>query len=536
MLSFASPSFLWLLALAVPLILLHFWRRRQPEQQVAGLFLWRRAQQHVAQRRQLISTILLLLQLFLLGVVTALLSGAQWGESEPTERLVVVDTSASMLADAPGGSPASRVPALLAELTQGVDASLVVQAGLRPVVASAPLMFGAADSDIAAAIRVGLAALPAGEVHIITDKAFTLQSAEQLAALGLVVHHLGAPGRNNIGITALDVSEHSLLAVLTSNFPVPMLAEVALHTGGTIDRTEQLVPANGSSGVQLFHGNAPGAWEVRIETGGGALAADDVVYYVNAPLVVVTNDSSTVLNRLLAALPGVEHVFSGNPGRIASDVRLVQQNTPLANNPGSSVRFPAAGDEGRQYVIETFVREHPLLRFVDLLNVAAHVPDTNVLSEGDEWEVLAQSAGGVPLIQARARGGEWDIEFAFHPTESDFPLRTAFPTFFYNVITAQQQSVLKPVGLDGIYTPGVHNGFAYNVLSPEVSALAPELSELTQREILSAVRAQRGVDLAPPAAAEWPVLPLALVVLILALEWSLYVQAWPRRQVGTVEG
>lgn len=536
MLSFTAPGFLWLLSAAIPLIALHFWRRRQPEQQVAGLFLWRRAQQHVAQRRQLIATILLLLQLLLLVIVTALLSGAQWGETKLTERLVIVDTSASMLATGPAGAPADRAPALVAELLQGATTSLVVQAGNTPTVGSSELQFGAARSDIAAAVRVGLAALPGAEVHVITDQEFTLLGEEQQAALGFIVHNLGNTTRENIGITALDVNEQALLVVLSSNRPVPTMAQVALHTSGSIDRVEQLVPANGSSGVQLFHGNSPGAWEVRIETGGGSLTADDVVYYLNEPVTVVTNDDAAVLNRLLNALPNVTHFFSANPSRVASDVRLVQQNTPLASATGSSVRFPAPGDEGEQYVIEAFVREHPLLRFADLANVAVHVPSTNTLSSGEGWEVLAQSASGVPLIQARARSNEWDVEFAFYPTESDFPLRTAFPTFFYNLITAQQLSVLKPLGTDGIYTPGVHGNFAYNVLSPEVTALGPELQVLTQHEILSAIRAQRGANFVPPATPEWPVWPLVLVLIILALEWSLYVQAWPRRQVGTVEG
>lgn len=535
MLSFTTPGFLWLLTLAVPLIALHFLRRRQPEHHVAGLFLWRRSQRHIAERRQLISTILLALQLLLLAVVTALLSGASWGEREPLERIIIVDTSASMLASAPGGTPASRAPALITKLTRDVDTALVVQAGLTPTVGSEPLTFGAAGSDIAAAVRVGLAAIPGAVVHIITDQEFTLVSTDDLAAAGLAVHNLGGTGRDNVGITALDVSGDSILAVLSSNMPVPTTVDVALYTGSAIVRTEQLVPARGSSGVPLLHGDAPGAWEVRIETGGGALEADDVAYYVNEPLIVVTNDDATVITRLLQALPNVERVYSGNPGRIASDVRLVQQNTPLEISPGSSVRFPVPGDDGEQHVIAAFTREHPLLRFVDLTNVAVHVPSTNELSVGDEWSVLARTASGVPLIQARARGGEWDIEFAFHPSESDLPLRTAFPAFFFNVVSEQQFSVLQPVGTDNVYTPGVQNGFAYNVLSPAETALASELSELAQREILAAVRAQRGVNLTPPAAAEWPVWPLALVLGILALEWALFVQAWPRRRVGTVE-
>lgn len=533
MLSFAQPAFLWLLTLAVPFILLHFWRQRREERVVAGVFLWRRAQERTATRRRLVSTILLILQLLLLLIATLLLSGLRIGEGAAVRRVIVVDASVSMLADAPGGSPAARAPSAITEIANGATEHVVVRAGLVPQVTSS-IEFGDATADLAAAARVGLAALPGAELHVITDQSFTLRSAEELAETGVFIHDLlGGALRENVGITAVEVSDSVLFAVITNNSPRPREVPLTLRTERSAYHTTLLVPAGGSSGVNIPHGGDLGEFQLRI-TENDALAHDNAVFVLNEPAVVVTNDDSSVFSRLFAALPNVTSRYSQNPDRLAADVVFITSNTPLTDVAGSSVRFPVTGEPGERVLIGAYAREHPLLRFVDLANVSVHVPHNSTL-HGEGWDVLASSRDGEPLIQARAVDNGWHVAFAFHPAESDFPLRTAFPAFFYNLFNAVARSTIAPLGTGDVFEPGVYDGRAYNVLEPTETLLPTELSELTQREIMQAVRSQSAAVETAPVHSNWPFVLLLLIAALLLAEWLLAVQAWPRWRLGRVE-
>lgn len=534
MFSFAHPAFLWLLTLAIPFILLHFLRQRREERVVAGVFLWRRAQERTATRRRLISTILLILQLLLLLLATLLLSGLRIGEDAVVRRVIVVDASVSMLADAPGGSPASRVTSAIADLASGATEHLVVRAGLVPRV-TPDIEFGDATADLAAAARIGLAALPGAELHVITDQSFTLQSAEALANHGVFVHNvLGGALRENVGITAIELSDNVLFAVVTNNSPRPREVPLTLRTGRAAHHTTLLVPGGGSSGVSIPHGGDVGEFQLHI-TESDALAHDNAVFVLNEPAVVVTNDDSSVFSRLFAALPNVTSLFSPNPERLAADLVFVARDVPLPGAVSSTVRFPQAGEPGEQVLIGSYAREHPLLRFVDLTNVSVHVPSGMMLS-AEGWDVIASSRSGDPLIQVRLDETGWHVEFAFHPAESDFPLRTAFPAFFYNLLNAVSRSTLAPLGSDNVFEPGVHRGRAYNVLAATETLLPTELDDLTQRELMQAVRAQSGAETPVSDAARWPLILLLFIALLLLAEWLLAVQAWPRWRLGRVEG
>src|SRR5258706_5703532 len=124
--SFLAPGYLWLLALAAPVILLYFFRQKQEERVVPTNFLWVQAVQDTrtaAVLRKFLKSLLLLLQLLFLALAVLALAGATASLfSRGSTRLVVavLDRSASMgVKDAPGG--ATRLEAAKAALLGAVE-------------------------------------------------------------------------------------------------------------------------------------------------------------------------------------------------------------------------------------------------------------------------------------------------------------------------------------------------------------------------------------------------------------------------------
>jgi len=123
--SFLAPSFLWLLALAVPVVVLYFFRQRQQDLLVPTSFLWAEALRDTraaAVLRKFLKSVLLLLQLLFLALAVLALAGATAELlSGRAPRLVValLDRSASMGVRDAGGR--TRMEAAKEALLGAVD-------------------------------------------------------------------------------------------------------------------------------------------------------------------------------------------------------------------------------------------------------------------------------------------------------------------------------------------------------------------------------------------------------------------------------
>src|SRR5580765_2638053 len=103
MVEFSNVSALWLLTLAIPLILLYLLKRRRRDIVVPSTLLWKQALEDIRADtpfQKLKSSLLLLLQLLILVLITAILSGPHLLSSASLSRqwILILDCSASMKA------------------------------------------------------------------------------------------------------------------------------------------------------------------------------------------------------------------------------------------------------------------------------------------------------------------------------------------------------------------------------------------------------------------------------------------------------
>ena len=101
MVEFSNVPALWLLTLAIPLVLLYLLKRRRRDVVVPSTMLWKQALEDIRADtpfQKLKSSLLLLLQLLILVLITAILSGPHLVSSASLsrQRILVLDCSASM--------------------------------------------------------------------------------------------------------------------------------------------------------------------------------------------------------------------------------------------------------------------------------------------------------------------------------------------------------------------------------------------------------------------------------------------------------
>lgn len=444
-LTFLSPQFLFLLA-ALPLVVaLHFLRSRRTAVDVSALFLWRRAQQVVARRRRFSPTWLLLAQLLFIGLAAfALARPALLANSEP-DRVLIIDASASMAARLlpPEGTETrlGAAQAQAAELLTGVSRLALIRAGseatlLLPLEASlaerqaalAALAVGDASADVGDALALAAALLPEAEIHVFSDQHFELGRA--------LVHVVGEP-QPNLGISALDIGIGQVFVGVVSSESRPVEVGVSLwRESESVASGSVLVPANGTGSITFPLPDLTGIIEARLDTGAGdALALDDVAFAGSRPVSVVTDDGHGALTRALAAVPNTAVRFSVGARLLQADLKVLTRGAEGGDQPGNYLVVAPPAPEPRYTVVSDWDRADPLLRFVDLSELVVGLPaDWPGWEPDPQWRVLARTSDLRPVMRVRDAGGVFELQLAFHPSQSDFTLRPAFPTLMANVV------------------------------------------------------------------------------------------------------
>jgi hypothetical protein len=482
--SFLAPGYLWLLALAAPLVFLYFFRQRQEERIVPTNFLWVQAIQDTrtaAVLRKFLKSLLLLLQLLFLALAVLALAGATaslW--SRGTARLVVavLDRSASMgVRDAGGGR--TRLQAAKAALANAVDGLregdrmmlLAVDEGaeiLVPFTGDRDQLHRAAESvevrdlgtDLtdAAVLLKAQGASAAGrdlEVLLLSDGAFADPGAIQGARVSFVPF---GEAKENAGITDLRIvggpgGTASLFVSLEAFGTRTVKRSVSLRPGrgeGILDAREaEIIP--GAQSVVLFPLDAlePGPLEVRLE-GEDPFPADDRAWCVYRPepprRYAVFGTANRWLRDPSTFHPGLE----GSPVPVA-DVETLRKSGPFdlviyngevpadpppsraaiyihCTPPGGPVK--AAGTMEYPPVLD-WSRTNPVTRhaeFSDLLVVEA------LRLEGvPPGSVLVDSPKG-PLMAFLKTQDQQALYIPFDLDKSNLPLRLAFPLLMANAL------------------------------------------------------------------------------------------------------
>jgi hypothetical protein len=491
-----DPLWLWLGALAVPLVLLYVLKVRRERQEVASTMLWRRALEELDAQtpfRRLRRNWLLLLQLAALALCVLAAAGPHLRTLiVPGARVaIVLDASASMLAG--GRMEQARREAL--RLIDGMgarDEAAVVRAGSSPRVAG-PLTAdrpalrnavrtveaSAAPADLEAALRLARSLTgDEAEIILVTDvsgrapegrHARVLRVGEALDNAGIVA--LGVRAANPSGLDSeifvrvRNASERRVSGTLR------LLVDGRLRDASALTIAAEREAARTFSLVGVARGSLEVEWDA--ETADAQPVDDSAGWLLVEPeprTYRVHGEPDPYVAQALTALEGWRRAGGAAP----ADLELLVARSPEGEGPPFLWIDPP--DLRRGYVESASVLEwdatHPVLRYADLHPV--RLARTPLLARAPGARVLARSTAG-PLILEGTWGERRYVVWGFQPTETDLPLHVAFPVLMHNAL----EHLAPPArNLPG----GVATGQAPTVTWPEgedVELIAP--SGRTQR-------------------------------------------------------
>lgn len=581
----AAPGALWGLLVLPLIVLLYMLRTRRHDLPVSSLLLWQRARRDLAAHRpvrRFERSLLLLLQLLAAALLVFALARPQLHLPGTADlgTVIVIDTSASMQAR---DITPSRFAAAVAQAQAVIDAApgavMIIDAAASPRIASPFVDAPAAHRTLAAlrptdglsrvdhAVTLALGQRSPGgmRVDVFTDRAGIV--------LPGVRYHVVGTSPANVGIAAVaieQVESGSVLVVQVHNAGTRAERVPLLVTQGTRRLATRTVTA-GAGTVTSVALPVSASGVVRVTLGHeDVLSVDNTAHVIagaRPPRVVVAGVSDRVLAEALAAIP----VRFTPTQRItpealaAADVVILNRTPPAELPPGNylllgttapNLPLQATGRVRAPQVLRWAVR-HPVMRYVTLEDVTIGEALRLVPKGG---EVLAE--GETPLVWAYEGDGVRAIVSAFTLDQSDLPLHVAFPIFLQNALTWLG-------GAERVYQAGAPvivpsralaeaelqwpDGTRQRILASAGRFVVPAAERVgvyvlqtgTREDVLVVNPSAEEIAIAPVYAAAGPAarapvtarglsdmwrLLLVLAVVVLSLEWWLWLRALPRRR------
>lgn len=469
----APLGLLALLTLPV-IVILHMLRERRRRVVVPSLLLWQLMprKQEAQRRRRLPLTLLLLLHLLAAALLGFALAKPQWSlalfEGE-RHTAVIIDTSTSMAAPAPGGGTRLEVARARARdligamgtrgsvtlIAAGAQARLLDSAGVdgapRLLAALEAIEAAGTGTDLASALTLAEAALqgrPAPRVVVITDAALPALAATlngRPAPLPIEWQSVGAP-LDNRAIVALATRARGsgpvqVYARAVNYGARPIRTLLRLYGDGQLlDTRPVTLQANGEA--ELTWAVPRGVALLRAELDGDdGLPTDDTASVsllqtrpVRALLVSASPDA---LERALRAVPGLELTIMDPIAYAGSDADLtifdgfLPESWPaggvIAIRPPPGSPLLTVASRGREPIDDAALRVAPgatLLEGVSLGTV--QFGQVREVTPPEGFSVLL-SRGEQPLM-LRGRVGASEIAvWAFDLGQGNLTTRLAFP-------------------------------------------------------------------------------------------------------------
>jgi Ca-activated chloride channel family protein len=465
MIEFSNISALWLLTLAIPLILLYLLKRRRRDVVVPSTMLWKQALEDIRADtpfQKLKSSLLLLLQLLILALITAILSGPHLVSSANFSRqwILVLDCSASMkttdvkpsrfvvakegLLKALDDVPSSDSVLLLAyssetsivqqntnDLSQvrsklnslepldvSGDWSQLIKI-LEPLLRNSPPPLVIIASDFAN--------VPAGLLGPISfDPIVAGESGDSIGIIRVASKPL--PGSDKLQVLLYQIknfSKKTATSTLTLfvNDSVMDSFEVKLGPGETLERTTELTVNQ--------------TIKVGIEKKPNDIFSldDDYVLIVDPvqPSSLNLQYENQFLRKALAVLPSVNISDQGSLPIVK--IKSIDE----AGQPG--IYFLSSKSSGTLTLPVHWNDGHPVLRFVDV--GAWQIQNANAITPPVGAESLVEISTGSIAYASEDNGRK--IVLGFSLEDSNLPLLAGFPVFLQNAIQWIQEDKQKPL-------------------------------------------------------------------------------------------
>lgn len=451
------------------LLYLRQWGRRRVV--VAFSPLWKRvlAEADVGTRRRRVLELLSLVLQVLVVALLALALGRPLVGRKPSVQVIVLDTSASMLAKRlPRGDRFSaakqRALELMDRVSDADEVALVTSGGEARLLAAPTRDHYAVRARItqlegcacegrlreAVSIAHGLVADP-HSVSVFTDGAEALDEADEARVVSL-----GAPAAN-IGITLLGVraapanpGRYDVLLEVRSFAATRAHAQLRVTIDGQLAQLDDVRLGSGERktvalptviqerGIGLLKAELYG---IEIEGALDALAQDDVAYALLSP-------EAEYPVRLYADGPSgryVREVLRANPRYRVVDIDKTQLEEAAgsvtvlvgASAPAQPGRYLVLGSAAanRQPLADAMFTDwrsdHPILAHTSLLDISIKAGSAGAPPVGAQ--VLGRF-GDVPLLYVSQRSDRTEVGTTFDLSDSNLPLRVAFPVLVYSAI------------------------------------------------------------------------------------------------------
>jgi len=464
----------------VPTTLL--WRKAVQDMQASAPF------------QKLRRNLLLILQLLLLiGLLLALARPTVDGWSSSGRRVVIViDNSASMNATDESPTRLEKARELARELAR--DASqgpgvMIVSMGydariVEPFTADRDRLLRAID-DIPATDEPGrlepaltlleqFARQESGlDIYIFSDGRLVMPTQSELQGFANVkLLRIGSDQPVNRGIVTLSARRDfqnpnrvEVFAGISNDSPNPQDVKVTVKVDGQLARVIPLtlsptLPDQPEVSVTPMSLAMEQAGQSLVEVsldGSDALQADDLAWVIIAPQrelrALEVGQSRRFISRALDA-SGLAKVDRVTPEQYESLARTsgglgpydiaVFDNYEPQTPPGVHALYLGAGapavgvdrvvetSQGRQQVVLSWQRDHPIMRYAGLDELV--MADSTRLTLPAEAQALAMSSAG-PLITSLEKQGRRSIVVAFDPVRSNWPLLVGFPVFMSNAMS-----------------------------------------------------------------------------------------------------
>jgi hypothetical protein len=487
--SFLAPLGLALGVLIPILVLFYLLKVRRTEYEVGSTYLWQDLLRDLAAHepwQRFHWSILLILQLLIVGALVFAVARPFYvaQAEEVVHAVLVIDGGASMqatdveptrfeaakrsaketvrnLADGSLGTVilAARQPRVLMPST--VDRSALDRA-----IDAAQPTYSPADIGQALALASSLgpgSATPDGSrarlrVYLFTDGAYGSIAGGEADNLDIRLVQVGTSSENQ-GITALsaradplNANQYQVFARVQNFADTPYRGTLALTVDGNLAESREVTLAadgdDAATAEYVFSDLAVGARTAEARLAGtDVYPVDNSAYTVldvgrRSEILLVTN-GNVFLEKVLSLLP------TGDVSRVAPrrylavdmdqyDVVVFDGYVPdvlprgnvLIVSPSESALFTIEG-EVRRPTIRSWERDDPLLRFVDLRDVAIA---RSLRVTPPPWMRTLVDGDAAPLMLAGEQNGQRVVLIPFDLRQSNLPLSAAFPILMSNLL------------------------------------------------------------------------------------------------------
>lgn len=485
---------LWLLAGALPLVLLYVLKVRRDRYRVPSTWLWASAHHDLLAKspfRRLVAELPLILQLLALAALALALAepSGEGAHIAGDHIAIIVDTSGSMATAATGDTPEfTRMHAARAAAMNVVDSlepsadAFVLEAGREPRVltplerdarhlkqAIEKLSAQGVEGDLAPALALAADRLRSlggrKRIVVVTDGALADKTPLVVRGVSAEVVRVGEP-RDNVAIVRIDVrsgvkrtsqNDEVQAFVMVRNYAkAPKDIFVTLTVEGheePIASRRVLVPSNEKVPVVMTFEpgfDDHGRTLVAQISPHDALPVDDIAFARvpegrRLPVALATRSPGSWIGRALQADNSIDlrQITIAQLGRvnIEPDALVVIEGACPTDVPGRDlvIAAPPAGpcfgvDVGQviENPLPTSWRESdPRLRFLTFDGV--HISKAKALTAYASDAALLRSTEHTLIADASLPGRAITL-IAFDPSESDWPLTASFVLFVRNIV------------------------------------------------------------------------------------------------------